>query len=370
MKNKLLVFQPSLAPYRIDFFNALCTKFDAEFYFQFENLLEQKFNQNILKSRCRFIPKYVLKGFDLFGKSIRFGVISTILRHKPNYIFCDEYSPTTVQVFLFSKLFYRSAKIYVISDDNLKQSINRRGARALIRNLISKNIDGIIFTSKEVSKWYASNISSSTKTIELPIIHNENILRKSYEASLGIASENIKEYKLEGKKIILFVGRLVEVKNINFLIKCFAKTNNDDVILVIVGGGEKENELKLLSSELGVSNKIIFTGRKEEEDLYSWYTIAQIFALPSLHEPFGAVISEALVGGCFVMCSNYAGAASLINTENGVLFDPTNEEDFINKLHYSLERVNFVTHKNFLRMNLMSIKFDEMMKDFIEKILN
>lgn len=370
MKKKLLVFQPSLAPYRIDFFNALLNKFNPEFYFEYENLIEQKFNQENLKSKCNFTPNYILNGVTIRGKSFRTGVLYTIIKHKPEIIFCNEYSPSTLQVFIITKLFYRNIKVYTISDDCLKQSIERRGARAFIRNIVSKNIEGIIFTSKEVSQWYSSNISRKTKTIELPIIYNEIILRDSYKKSLAIASKNIKDYELENKKIVLFVGRLVEVKNIDFLIKCFSKIDSDDAILVIVGGGEKENELKLLSSELGVSNKIIFTGRKEEEDLYSWYNIAQIFALPSIHEPFGAVICEALVGGCFVLCSSYAGASGLINSENGILFDPTNEVEFINKLRSSLERVELVTNKVSLRKNLMSIKFEEMMKDFIEKILN
>ena len=46
---KLVVFHPAIAPYRVDFFNSLNKTFDAEFYFEFEDVLEQSFAQDKLR---------------------------------------------------------------------------------------------------------------------------------------------------------------------------------------------------------------------------------------------------------------------------------------------------------------------------------
>ena len=55
----------------------------------------------------------------------------------------------------------------------------------------------------------------------------------------------------------------------------------------------------------------------------AYYNLAQLFVLPSRYEPFGTVVNEALLAGCFTLCSQVAGAACLIEPgRNGALFDP------------------------------------------------
>ena len=56
---KVLVFHPALAPYRVDFFNALNNYFEASFYFSLKNVNDQKFDQENLKSLCNFNCNYI-----------------------------------------------------------------------------------------------------------------------------------------------------------------------------------------------------------------------------------------------------------------------------------------------------------------------
>ena len=63
MKKKLIVFHPAIAPYRVDFFNSIDEIFDAKFYFEFDNALEQTFDQKRLQEYLSFIPKYLSPGF-------------------------------------------------------------------------------------------------------------------------------------------------------------------------------------------------------------------------------------------------------------------------------------------------------------------
>nr|WP_315233531.1 glycosyltransferase [uncultured Flavobacterium sp.] len=363
---KILVFHPALAPYRVDFFNALNDFFEASFYFSLKNVSDQKFDQKKLKSLCNFTCNYISGGFEFFGRSFRFGVFKIIKLEKPDIILCAEYGQITLLVFLYNKLFNTSIKVYTMSDDSIDNSTSRKGIRAIFRNTISRNIDGIIFASEEVATWFKVNIGNTVKVLSFPVMHSDLVLRKIYNDSIIEANKNIEKFDLSGKKVVLFVGRLVEVKNLYFLIKCFSNVADKDCRLVIVGDGDLNLSLNQYAKELSIDDKIIFTGREEGVALYNWYIISQIFVLPSTYEPFGAVVNEALVGGCFVLCSKLAGASSLINLSNGVIFDPVDEIDLINKLCVAIKNSNPLNKRiEYLRDNKMLFSFEEKMLNLL-----
>ena len=85
-KAKLLVFHPALAPYRIDFFNAINEVYNASFYFNLLNVSDQKFDQDALQKKCTFKSNYILSGFEWFGRSFRLGIISIIKKENPDIL--------------------------------------------------------------------------------------------------------------------------------------------------------------------------------------------------------------------------------------------------------------------------------------------
>jgi glycosyltransferase involved in cell wall biosynthesis len=140
--------------------------------------------------------------------------------------------------------------------------------------------------------------------------------------------------------------------------------NLSDTFLVIVGGGILENSLKLKYK----FNNILFTGRLEGDSIKSWYATSQIFVLPSLKEPFGAVINEALIFGNYVICSNIAGASCLINNNNGIVFNPTNEFELEVKLKNYINHIRPIDVLKTLRASKMEYTFDEKFTEFINMI--
>jgi len=368
IKKKILIFHSALAPYRVDFFNALDKEFNASFYFSLTNLPDQKFDQDAIRKKCTFINNYLPNGIDIFGYLIRTGIIAIIKKEKPDIILCAEYGPITIIVFLYKFLFKKKFHFYTMSDDSIKDSKLRKGIRALLRNVIPKNIEGVIFPSAEVCDWYKKNISAKPKTLELPIIHNDEVFRNELTESISLANDNIINYNLIGKKVILFVGRLVEVKNLPFLIKVIAQLKSHDWILVIVGDGVLNNELKKQARNLNILDKILFIGRKEAIELYAWYVFAQILVLPSTSEKYGAVVNEALLGGCKVLCSELAGASILINNDNGKVFSPYNEKEFLICLKDTLNEVDITSTILTLRDNMMPFTFREKVDVLIKNL--
>lgn len=365
-KQKVLIFHPALAPYRIDFFNALAKNFNTSFYFNFKNVPDQKFDQELLRSKSSFKINYLTRGFEFLDRTFRVGIIKIIRIENPSIIICSEFGAITMITYLYKKLFNKQYKIYTMSDDSVDTSSKRKGNRKLFRDFISKNLEGVILPSHEVCDWYQQHISLKINTMVVPIIHDDIAFRNKLKENLKLSKKYGATKNVNKKKIILYVGRLVTVKNLFFLLKTFSKLKNENCYLVLVGDGYLKIELEKLSFDLNLGNKVLFEGRKEGAELLAWYNLADIFVLPSTYEPFGAVVNEALLAGCQVLCSKNAGSSSLINTENGKVFDPYNEDELLFFLNEELSQIESFKAKSVeLRENKMPFKFSDMMDTFL-----
>ena len=127
----------------------------------------------------------------------------------------------------------------------------------------------------------------------------------------------------------LYVGRLVKHKNVENLIKQFNINFKDkNAVLRIVGSGDEEEYLRKMYS----SEKVIFEGKKFSNDLIRSYQNASCFVCPSIFEPWGLVVNEALSAGLAVIATKEVGATfDLIkNKETGLIAE--NIDDFGNKM--------------------------------------
>ena len=305
MKKRLLVFHSALTPYRIDFFNALAEHFECTVVFVSRNNINQPFEQEELLKKCLFKRDYMDMRIQLpQNRVMNFGYMYRILKYKPDIVIGAEYGLPTLLPYLYKKLFHLKYTLYTICDDSLK-----------LRDFLIKRLNGVILVSDKVAEWYSSHFKLKQRPIVFPIIYNETPYRAMLQRIIPVSKTYQEQYDLINKKVVLFVGRLTEVKNIPLLIQAFAQLHTDDnARLVIVGDGDMRENLLSMVQKVGMENKIIFPGRFEGDKLYAWYNIADLFVLSSTYEPFGAVIVEALEAGCHVLCSERAGAANLINS--------------------------------------------------------
>lgn len=149
-------------------------------------------------------------------------------------------------------------------------------------------------------------------------------------------------------KTFLFVGRLIKVKNLHYLIERF--NQHPELCLRIIGFGELEEELKSIANE-----NIEFVGAVNNADLGSYFQAADVLILPSLSEVWGLVVEEALNNGTPVMVSNKVGCAEeIINDKNGVIFT-LEDDDFEDKLSHICN----VDIYNNMRRNIANMNFQE-----------
>lgn len=134
-----------------------------------------------------------------------------------------------------------------------------------------------------------------------------------------------KRYALPWEKIVLFVGRHVYEKGVDVLVEA-ARTilsHRSDVKFVIAGDGPMRLHLMWLSSTYGLGDKVLFTGRLSDEELYKIYKLAYMVAIPSRYEPFGIVALEAMASGKPVIASRVGGLSEIIvDGKTGVLVPP------------------------------------------------
>jgi L-malate glycosyltransferase len=105
--------------------------------------------------------------------------------------------------------------------------------------------------------------------------------------------------------------------------------------VIIIGDGNLKAHFESLAKNLGLEKRVIFTGWVDNKDLVDYYSLADVFVLPSTVnvESFGIVVAEAQSCELPVLVSNWPGVRkTLSDKETGFLIDPGNVEDLTKKL--------------------------------------
>jgi glycosyltransferase involved in cell wall biosynthesis len=206
------------------------------------------------------------------------------------------------------------------------------------------------------SNWFANQVISvceaeynilkelGLKEQKLHLIYNgvkEPILDSSKSAELAQRFNLDPAYQL----ILGTAARLNEAKGLTYLLKAFAaltpspsplgrgeqEGRKENLRLVIAGTGELEASLKQEAQDLGISDRVIFTGYLD--DLPNLMQLFDIFVLPSLHEPFGLVCAEAMSQSKPVVVTGVGGLAEqVVDRHSGLIVSPRDPDDLAAKL--------------------------------------
>ena len=123
-----------------------------------------------------------------------------------------------------------------------------------------------------------------------------------------------RKYAMDNEKIILYVGRLVYEKGVQHLIAAMPKilSNYNDAKLIIAGRGGMMDELRAEASNLGLNDKIYFTGYLNSKQVQKMYKCADVAVFPSTYEPFGIVALEAMLAGVPTVVSDVGGLDEIV----------------------------------------------------------
>lgn len=130
--------------------------------------------------------------------------------------------------------------------------------------------------------------------------------------------------------VILFVGRLAEEKNVEFLLESHEEIikKHNNAKLLIVGDGPDINKYKELSIKYKIDNNTIFTGKVPWDDMPKYYQIADVFATASRSETQGLTVVEAMAAEIPVVCvDDDSFKIVVIDDLNGKLFK--NKKEYV-----------------------------------------
>jgi glycosyltransferase involved in cell wall biosynthesis len=202
----------------------------------------------------------------------------------------------------------------------------------IIRNLLMKRIyhavwgrellegaSAVIATSEQEANEIVSGVVARTKLVlrrngvEAPTSWPE---RGAFRKAHGISDE---------MKMILFLGRLSSKKSPDLLLRAFAELSarfaGIQGMLAFAGPDEggMQADLERLAIELGVADRVRFTGAIFGEDKWAAYRDADVFVLPSQNENFGNTAAEAVAAGTPVIVTEKCGIAPLLGDEAGLV---------------------------------------------------
>lgn len=229
---------------------------------------------------------------------------------------------------------------------------------SVIRVPIVVNIHGNdlhIFSKKAIHKFFINRLLKRASLIvvnsaymkaefldSFPHLSNKlRIIPNGLDVDLYKQSKVGKKYAANGP-YIFYVGRLVEKKGVDILIRAFYKLRDEKINLVIEGKGEELSKIKELVRGLDLTDKVKFTdGKLTQEEKIEAMKGAIFGVIPSRVEPFGIVALEFLAAGTPIIASKTGGLENLLKDQSTCLFfENGNIGDLASKMKGIMEKEN------------------------------
>ncbi|MFA6304727.1 MAG: glycosyltransferase family 4 protein [Patescibacteria group bacterium] len=280
-------------------------------------------------------PKLFYRFFWPKWLKLFFEIRRQIKKEKPDLIWVGQVLPVGEATYLIKKFFHIP---YFVSTHGLDIMLPQRSLRK--EKALKQVLDNAEFITAN---------SNFTKNELLNLGYDDNKVVVVYPCphvslNLKADSSKLEEIKqnlsLQGKKVLLTVGRLVKRKGQDAVIKALPELLQKfpNLVYLIVGEGPESLKLKTQSLKLGLENKVIFLANVSDEELSWYYQTADVFVMPAQNlagdvEGFGIVYLEAASFGLPVVAASCGGVMeAVLNEQTGLLVEPSNSKDLIEKI--------------------------------------
>ena len=333
----------SLKKYRIDvtvFFASKhglkSNKIDPEF------LKKIKWNNhvNILQGYKSLFPKKQKNNFDEFKLSF-VGIEKYLKKKNFDYVI----------IFGWNNLFYLKAfyialknkiKIILRVETNLNSKINflKKFIKTFLLRIFFKRISYFLSIGKLNKKFYLYHGVQQKKIYSAPYFVDQKFFDiKKNKKSIK------KKIKLEGKKIVLFVGKLIDRKNpLDFLKLAKLSKSQNQFKFLMIGDGYLKKKCQKYAKKNNLNN-VSLIGFVNQKELREYYKVSDLLVVPSEYETWGLNINEAFVTNTPVICTCDCGASEdlVVNGETGYTYKSGNVLDLQKKVFKILK--NKKVHK-------------------------
>ena len=340
---RVVVLINLIAPYRVPLFNALHDHHDLETQVWALAAAENR-QWKVAEEAMRF-PHRILRGttMELAGQGLekqRFVHLNSDLarnlwRERPDVVVAAEFSPASVQAALYCSL--TGAKLVSWSETTPQFEEHIGAAQRMVRRWLLPRAAACIATSSgSRDKYRLYGVPDENIFVSLQAADTDGIARRceSVRASRDALRQTLGWS--QGDVGALYVGSFIERKGLDALLKAFALAVKaaPALKLALVGSGDQQGALQSLAQQLGVAERVTWQPYRQQPEIWDLYGAADLFVLPSRLDTFGVVVTEAMAAGLPVLCSQHAGAArDLVSDDvNGWVIDPAQPETMARRL--------------------------------------
>lgn len=272
---------------------------------------------------------------DFANRSIRIpfqpGLIKKAKQLKPDIIITDGFFQWTYAA-LFLRAFHRIPHLMLYERTSYIER-HAQWYRTNYRKFVLKWIDAI-GCSGELCAEYVIKLGFSRDKISFGHMVADTVGLS--DAIQRIDKDRINDIKLNlgiSNTVYLYSGQMIPRKGVKELLKAWKKFNIKDATLLLCGEGPYRSEYEIYAKKNELKN-VIFLGYVSYDLIHEYYSIADIFIIPTLEDNWSLVVSEAMSIGLPVVTTFYNGCyKELVTPKNGWVFDPLDENDFIRVLN-------------------------------------
>ena len=369
---KLLFFHNSLPEYRIGLFKELNRQCDVKFVITNPDVYQEKYGFSTSRKQgfdCQFLTE---------GKQ-GFKELKQILEKIGDYDAVELPPLDTLREVRMGKMIVATAKLHHVKigffwekweAPKKKQPFSRKVKNLILRIVpkqVYKNADVIHAGSTSAKGYFISNGIPDYKIVVIPDVSivpdcEYEDLRAKYQIPID-------------KIILLYFGRVMRQKGLNYLIRAFCELNRGDsrYYLLIAGGGEYKEECVQLSEQLGLTN-IKFCGAVDPKLRKNYFAQCDVFCFPGTYvlgrvDVWGLTVNEAIQFHKPVVATEGVGSAIDL-VQNGINGYRCKAED-VSELVYGIKVASGLDQKKLFdadRKVMDKYNFKEMAKEIISSL--
>ncbi len=349
---KILYANPVFLDYRLPFYKYLNELFQGNFYVLysvnryhrpgFEHLLfkiQDVMGNNAIPYEGELVYDTFTKKINEFapeqgGKKIPIakGLFSLIRKQKADIIISEGFFQWTPLLVLYT--FFTRKPLYIGYERTMHTERNAGWIKVLHRKLTDYFVTGYLVNGSETVK-YLKSIGVNDEKIHIGGMNadSEGLVSAIAQMTDKDKKKLKKEYQQTQGLLFLFSGQMVERKGVKYLLQAWiehVKSYPDDN-LILLGDGYLYDSLRL---QYGNISSIHLLGKVNYAQVYKYYSIADVFIMPTIEDNWSLVVPEAMACGLPVATSIYNGCyPELVKKDlNGMVFDTFNMHTIIDTL--------------------------------------
>jgi glycosyltransferase involved in cell wall biosynthesis len=270
--------------------------------------------------RSEFLPKLRDTGTLSLTSPISRGIVSALRRLQPDALWVHGYASINA---LHGILAANALGIPVLLRAESWLADRARSpltlaAKNLFFAVLGHAVDAVLPIGS-VNAAYWSHYLPETPQFLMPYaVDNDYFASRADAARPHTAALRAQLNLVPDRPVILFASKLQPRKHADHLIEAFSRFIAGSAAppyLVFVGDGESRASLEALTIALGLTEHVRFAGFRNQTELPGLFALADVFVLPSRHEPWGLIVNEAMASGCAVIVSSDVGCHADLVTD-------------------------------------------------------